>query len=105
METPKIEREYTQILKGASRLERVLILLFTIVLYVAHTRFFIFLLLALFTYPVAIVLYLQGADKMIFVGTSVIHFVIFEATCMLWPERKTEMICQKEALAFIFKNL
>lgn len=105
METPKVEREYTQILEGASRLERILILLFTMMLYVAHTGFFVFVLLGLFTYPVAIVLYLQGADKMIFPGTAVIHFVIFEATCMLWPERKTEMNFQKEALIFIFNNL
>ncbi len=105
METSKIVTEYTQILKGSSRIEKVLILLFTIMLYVGHTRTFIFLFHSLFIYPLAVLLYLKGSGAVIFAGSVVIHLTISEGTCLLWSDRKTVMNYQKAAMIFVLNTL
>jgi heme O synthase-like polyprenyltransferase len=105
MEKSQVNRDYSQILEGTSRYEKLLILLLAAVLYVLHTRLFIFLFLALFTYPIAVFLFLKGAGVWIFVGTSVIHAAVFEATSIRWHERQYEVNYQKQAVKYILKKL
>ena len=103
MEKSQIEKELVPILAGCSEFGRNVILIFTCILYTVHTKKFLFILSGFFTYPIAILFYLHGADKIIFAGTAVIHFTTVELTCLLWPERQKDMADLKVEILLIRK--
>lgn len=104
MENSQIERDYAQILEGCSEFERKLILLFTRILFSAHTKIFLLILYGFFTYPIAILFYLHGANKIVFLGAAVIHFSTLELICLLWPERQKDMADLKLEILLIRKS-
>jgi hypothetical protein len=104
MEKLQIEKELVPILEGCSKFGRNLILLFTFILYVAYSKIFLFILYGFFTYPIAILFYLHGADKIVFLGAAVIHFSTLELICFLWPERQKDMADLKLEILLILKS-
>jgi hypothetical protein len=101
MKKTEIEKEYGYLLKGASKFEKVVILFLTRAFYVLHSKPFLFIFYGLFTYPIATLFYLSGANKIIFGVTALIHFATLEISCRFWPERVQEMAYLKEVILFI----
>ena len=91
MEKSQIEKDYKQILNGTNRLEKMLILLLTCLLYLCYTRFFGFVLMGVCTYPISWIYYQHRADVAVFAGTAVIHLLVFEITYWFWNDRKQEL--------------
>lgn len=105
MENSQIERDYAEILEGTNRLEKLLILLLTGLLYIGHTRFFGFVFMAICNYPIAWLYYRHGASGAVFAGAASIHLLVFEITYWFWNDRKQELKNLKLALTEIIHNI
>ena len=84
--------------------ERNLILIFTTILYIGHSRLFLFLLFGFIEYSISLYMYLAGADKSIFIGSAIIHFFTLELTCWFWPERAIQMAELKNEIILMCKK-
>lgn len=100
----KIENEYAAILKDCSAIGKVVILALTALLYVVHSKPFLFVFYGLLTYPFAFFYYVKGADAFVFFGTALIHFITLELSCAIWPEREKELKHFQEAINFMIKK-
>ncbi len=105
MEKTQVKRDYAQILEGTNRLEKLLILLLTGLLYIGHTRFFGFVFMAICTYPVAWLYYRHGASEVVFAGAAAIQLLVFEITDWFWSDRKQELKNLKFTLTEIIHHI
>jgi hypothetical protein len=105
MEKTQVKRDYAQILEGSNRLEKLLILLLTGLLYIGHTRLFGFVFWGVCTYPFAWLYYWHGANGAVFAGAAAIHLLVFEITYWFWSDRKQELKNLKLALTEIIHHI